>query len=57
MITTNLLFACLGIAFIAFGVIGERDRFKGASLFPELTFKRTQIEKRVKKGGLKRDGY
>lgn len=39
MITTNLLFACLGIAFIAFGVIGERDRFKGASLFPELTFK------------------
>lgn len=40
MVTTNLLFACLGFAFIAFGVIGHRDGFKGATLFPPNTFKR-----------------
>lgn len=40
MITTNLLFACLGIAFIAFGLIGMQDKFMGATLFPGNTFKR-----------------
>lgn len=40
MVTTNLLFACLGFAFIAFGVIGRREGFKGATLFPPNTFKR-----------------
>lgn len=40
MLTTNLLVACLGVAFIAFGVIGFRDGFKGAILFPPLIFKR-----------------
>lgn len=40
MLTTNLLVACLGVAFIAFGVIGYRDGFKGAILFPPLIFKR-----------------
>ncbi|GAA5799586.1 Tetraspanin family-domain-containing protein [Helicostylum pulchrum] len=39
MITTNLLFACLGIAFIAFGLIGMQDKFMGATLFPANTFK------------------
>ncbi|KAI7873914.1 hypothetical protein K492DRAFT_154444 [Lichtheimia hyalospora FSU 10163] len=39
MLTTNLLVACLGVAFIAFGVIGFRDGFKGAILFPPLIFK------------------
>ncbi|KAI9484842.1 Tetraspanin family-domain-containing protein [Zychaea mexicana] len=43
MITTNLLFACLGIAYIAFGVIGNKDGFKGASLFPESIFKQVAI--------------
>ncbi|KAI9473810.1 MAG: Tetraspanin family-domain-containing protein [Benjaminiella poitrasii] len=39
MITTNTLFICLGIAFIAFGLIGMKDRFNGATLFPENIFK------------------
>lgn len=39
MITTNLLFACLGVAFIALGLIGMKDGFSGATLFPENTFK------------------
>lgn len=39
MITTNLLFACLGVAFIAFGLIGMKDKFDGATLFPDNTFK------------------
>ncbi|KAG2206004.1 Tetraspanin family-domain-containing protein [Mucor mucedo] len=39
MISTNLLFACLGIAFIAFGLIGMKDKFLGATLFPGNTFK------------------
>ncbi|KAI9278261.1 Tetraspanin family-domain-containing protein [Phascolomyces articulosus] len=43
MITTNLLFACLGIAYIAFGVIGNRDGFKGATLFPDGVFKQVSI--------------
>lgn len=38
MITTNLLFACLGVAFIAFGLIGMKDKFAGATLFPDNTF-------------------
>ncbi|KAL0078569.1 Tetraspanin family-domain-containing protein [Phycomyces blakesleeanus] len=38
MITTNLLFACLGIAFMAFGLLGYRDSFKGATLFPHIIF-------------------
>lgn len=40
MITTNFLFACLGLAFIAFGLIGMKDKFLGATLFPGNTFKR-----------------
>ncbi|KAF7728818.1 hypothetical protein EC973_005444 [Apophysomyces ossiformis] len=40
---TNLLFACLGIAFIAFGLIGNKDGFIGASLFPTNTFKLVAI--------------
>ncbi|KAG0194954.1 hypothetical protein DFQ28_000053 [Apophysomyces sp. BC1034] len=43
MITTNLLFACLGIAFIAFGLIGNQDGFAGATLFPGNTFKLVAI--------------
>ncbi|CEP08080.1 hypothetical protein [Parasitella parasitica] len=39
MITTNLLYACLGVAFIALGLIGMRDGFSGATLFPENVFK------------------
>lgn len=39
MIATNLLFACLGLAFIAFGLIGMQDKFAGATLFPDNTFK------------------
>lgn len=39
MITTNLLFACLGVAFIALGLIGMKDGFNGATLFPDNTFK------------------
>ncbi|KAI9314255.1 Tetraspanin family-domain-containing protein [Dichotomocladium elegans] len=39
MVTTNLLFACLGVAYVAFGVIGMRHGFKGATLFPEMIFK------------------
>ncbi|KAI9364697.1 Tetraspanin family-domain-containing protein [Pilaira anomala] len=39
MITTNFLFACLGLAFIAFGLIGMKDKFLGATLFPGNTFK------------------
>ncbi|KAI8984351.1 Tetraspanin family-domain-containing protein, partial [Mycotypha africana] len=39
MITTNSLYACLGIAFIAFGLIGMRDGFAGATLFPVHIFK------------------
>ncbi|KAK4519901.1 acyl-CoA-binding protein (ACBP)/diazepam binding inhibitor (DBI)/endozepine (EP) [Mucor velutinosus] len=39
MITTNLLFACLGVAFIALGVIGMKDGFSGATLFPNNIFK------------------
>jgi hypothetical protein len=38
MITTNSLFACLGLAFIAFGLIGVQDKFAGATLFPDNTF-------------------
>ncbi|KAI8147168.1 Tetraspanin family-domain-containing protein [Fennellomyces sp. T-0311] len=43
MITTNLLFACLGVAYIAFGVIGNRDGFHGATLFPDSIFKLVAI--------------
>lgn len=39
MITTNFLFACLGVAFIAFGLIGMKDKIAGATLFPDNTFK------------------
>ncbi|ORY94604.1 Tetraspanin family-domain-containing protein [Syncephalastrum racemosum] len=39
MITTNLLFACLGAAFVVFGVIGNKGGFKGSTLFPENTYK------------------
>lgn len=39
MITTNLLFACLGVAFIAFGLVGMKDGFAGATLFPGNIFK------------------
>lgn len=39
MITTNLLFACLGVAFIALGLIGMKDGFSGATLFPDNIFK------------------
>ncbi|KAI7904742.1 Tetraspanin family-domain-containing protein [Cokeromyces recurvatus] len=39
MITTNTLFICLGIAFIAFGLIGMKDGFNGATLFPDNIFK------------------
>ncbi|KAI8890378.1 hypothetical protein K501DRAFT_236587, partial [Backusella circina FSU 941] len=38
MIITNLLFVCVGIGFIAFGLIGKRNGFNGATLFPEDTF-------------------
>jgi hypothetical protein len=38
MITTNLLFACLGVAFIALGLIGMKDGFVGATLFPGNVF-------------------
>lgn len=43
MIFTNLLFACLGVAFIAFGLIGMEDKFLGATLFPDNTFKRKRL--------------
>jgi hypothetical protein len=38
MIITNLLFVCVGIGFIAFGLIGKKNGFNGATLFPEDTF-------------------
>ncbi|KAI8059423.1 Tetraspanin family-domain-containing protein [Gilbertella persicaria] len=39
MVFTNLLFAFVGIAFIAFGLIGIKNGFNGATLFPENIFK------------------
>ncbi|KAI8078722.1 Tetraspanin family-domain-containing protein [Halteromyces radiatus] len=43
VILTNLLFACLGAAYIAFGVLGSRNKFLGAALFPDLVFKLSAI--------------
>ncbi|KAI8374639.1 Tetraspanin family-domain-containing protein [Radiomyces spectabilis] len=37
-VTTNSLCACLGVAFIAFGLIGYEDKFHGATLFPQIYF-------------------
>lgn len=39
MIVTNILFACLGLAFLAFGLIGLKKGFHGSNLFPPNTFK------------------
>ncbi|KAI8359073.1 Tetraspanin family-domain-containing protein [Choanephora cucurbitarum] len=39
LIFTNLLFACVGLAYIAFGLIGMKDGFAGATLFPPDIFK------------------
>ncbi|CAO3661805.1 unnamed protein product [Rhizopus microsporus] len=39
MIITNTLFACLGLAFIAFGLIGFKTGFYGSSLFPADIFR------------------
>ncbi|RCH88992.1 hypothetical protein CU097_010199 [Rhizopus azygosporus] len=39
MIITNTLFACLGLAFIAFGLIGFKSGFYGSSLFPADIFR------------------
>ncbi|KAG0738768.1 hypothetical protein G6F57_001467 [Rhizopus arrhizus] len=39
MVITNLLFACLGLAFLAFGLIGIKTGFYGSSLFPTDIFK------------------
>ncbi|KAI8993709.1 Tetraspanin family-domain-containing protein [Pilobolus umbonatus] len=43
MITTNLLFLCLGLAFVAFGLIGYKNGFKGTILFPENIFQMIAI--------------
>ncbi|KAI7862852.1 Tetraspanin family-domain-containing protein [Spinellus fusiger] len=34
VITTNVLFICLGLGFLIFGLMGHRGLFKGSSLFP-----------------------
>ncbi|KAI9261974.1 Tetraspanin family-domain-containing protein [Sporodiniella umbellata] len=39
MIVTNSLFACLGLAFLAFGLIGIRTGFHGSDVFPINTFR------------------
>jgi hypothetical protein len=49
MITTNLLFACLGVACIALGLIGMKDGFIGATLFPGNIFKRMFLKEKKKK--------
>ncbi|CAO3600287.1 unnamed protein product [Absidia cylindrospora] len=43
VIISNLLFSCLGVAYIAFGVLGSRNKFLGATLFPHLIFKLSAI--------------
>ncbi|ORZ20194.1 Tetraspanin family-domain-containing protein [Absidia repens] len=43
VVLTNLLFACLGVAYVAFGVLGSRNKFPGATLFPDLIFKLSAV--------------
>ncbi|KAI8335304.1 Tetraspanin family-domain-containing protein [Chlamydoabsidia padenii] len=43
VILTNLLFTCLGVGYVAFGVLGIRNKFLGATLFPDLIFKLSAV--------------
>ncbi|KAI8333334.1 Tetraspanin family-domain-containing protein [Chlamydoabsidia padenii] len=43
VILSNLLFSCLGVAYVAFGILGTRNKFPGAMLFPSLVFKLSAI--------------
>ncbi|KAI9023609.1 Tetraspanin family-domain-containing protein [Phycomyces nitens] len=38
VLVTNLLFVCLGLAFLVFGLLGYKDHFKGSTLFPDSYF-------------------
>ncbi|KAI8062079.1 Tetraspanin family-domain-containing protein [Gongronella butleri] len=43
VILSNLLFAALGCAYIAFGIMGMQDKFLGALVFPSLVFKLSAV--------------
>ncbi|CAO3624981.1 unnamed protein product [Cunninghamella blakesleeana] len=43
VVLTNLLFACLGFAYVVFGVFGFQNKFPGAPLFPDIVFKLSAI--------------
>ncbi|CAO3608048.1 unnamed protein product [Cunninghamella echinulata] len=43
IVLTNLLFACLGFAYVVFGVFGFQNKFPGAPLFPDIIFKLSAI--------------
>ncbi|OAD65100.1 hypothetical protein PHYBLDRAFT_129040 [Phycomyces blakesleeanus NRRL 1555(-)] len=38
VLVTNLLFICLGLAFLVFGLLGYKEHFKGSTLFPDSYF-------------------
>ncbi|ORX52300.1 hypothetical protein DM01DRAFT_1336684 [Hesseltinella vesiculosa] len=43
ILLTNFLFTCLGFAWVVFGVMGFKNKFIGASLFPSLVFKLSAV--------------